>query len=401
MATRAPAGLVLLLGALSALAPLSVDMNLPALPRLTAALGTTPDRVQLTLSVFLLGFAAGQLVHGPASDRFGRRPVLLLGLALFAVAGFACAASPSIGWLVACRLAQGLGACAGPVVARAIVRDLFQGAAAARLMSYIALVQGLGPLLAPLLGGYLLLLFGWPAIFVAQGCAAAALLLATWRGLGESLARPDAGAVSPGGLARNYARFFRSPAAVRYGAMIALVFAGMFAYISGSPFVLIEVFGVPSERYGWYFALTALSLMAGALTNGRLVRRVAPDALLRAGVVLVVAGSAAIATCALTARGGVAGIVLPMMLYVFGYGLIVPNATAGALEPHARIAGVASAVLGGVQMAAGALVGYAVNALYARTPVAMAALVAAMGLATAGVYLTGGRGRRRPRFTVA
>jgi DHA1 family bicyclomycin/chloramphenicol resistance-like MFS transporter len=401
MATRASPGLVVLLGALSALAPLSVDMNLPALPRLTAVFATSADRVQLTLSVFLVGFAAGQLVHGPASDRFGRRPVLLAGLALFAAAGFACAASRSIGWLIAGRLLQGLGACAGPVVARAIVRDLFQGAAAARLMSWIALVQGLGPLLAPLVGGYLLLLFGWPSIFVAQGGAAVVLLGVTWRRLAESLARRDPEAISPAGLGRAYARFFASPAAVRHAAVIAGAFAGMFAYISGSPFVLIQVFGVPSERYGWYFALTALSLMAGALTNGRLVRRVAPEALLRAGLALVVAGGAAMAACALAGAGGVAGVVAPMMVYVFGYGLVVPNATAGALEPHGRIAGVVSAVLGGVQMAAGAAAGYAVNALYARTPLAMAGFVAAMGAAAAVVYLAGARERRRPRFPVA
>jgi DHA1 family bicyclomycin/chloramphenicol resistance-like MFS transporter len=386
---------VVLLGALSALAPIAVDMNLPALPLFTSVFRTSPEQVQLTLSVFLLGFAVGQLVYGPFSDRLGRRPVLLFGLSLFAVAGAGCALSASIEQLVAFRLLQGLGACVGPVLARAIIRDLFERQAAARLISYVTLVLGLAPLLAPIAGGYLLVHSGWHAIFVAQALAAAALLAATWRWLGESIRARDPWATSPARLVENYVRFLSTPVCLRYAVMIACVFAGMFAYISGSPFVLIEVFGVPSDRYGYFFALTALSLIVAAFSNGRLVRRLAPETLLRAGVVIVVAAGVVIIVCALTRTGGIAGVMVPMMMYVFGFGLVMPNATAGALEPHPAMAGVASSLLGAFQMAGGALAGYAVNALYRGTPVAMAGCVAAMGALTGLVFIAGSS-RRRP-----
>jgi DHA1 family bicyclomycin/chloramphenicol resistance-like MFS transporter len=382
-------GFVLILGALSSLAPVAIDMNLPALPTLTAVFATSPERVQLTLSVFLLGFGAGQLVHGPTSDRFGRRPVLLAGLVLFAVGGYGSALSGSIGQLVACRLVQGLGAAAGPVLTRAMVRDLFSGAPAARLLSYIALVQGLGPLLAPIAGGFLLALVGWQAIFVAQALAATAILAAVWRWLGESVRARDEAATSAVRLFANYRRFLGSAACLRHAVMIALVFGGLFAYISNSPFVLIQVFGVPREWYGFVFALTALSLMAAAVANGRLVRRFAPAAVLRVGVVLVAAGSGAMLACAATRTGGIAGVVLPMMVYVLGFGMVMPNATLGALEPHPDMAGVASSLLGGVQMAGGACMGYAVNALYDGTALAMAGCVAAMGALTVLVHALG------------
>ncbi len=388
-------GFVLILGALSSLAPVATDMNLPALPTLTSVFRTTPERVQLTLSVFLVGFGAGQLVHGPASDRYGRRPVLLAGLALFALAGYGCALSASIVQLVGFRLVQGLGAAAGPVLARAMVRDFFSGPPAARLLSYIALVQGLGPLLAPIAGGFVLALVGWHAIFLAQALAATLVLAAAWRWLGESRPARDDGAPSALRLVRNYRRFLGTPLCLRYTVMIALVFGGMFAYISNSPFVLIQVFRVPSDRYGFYFALTAVSLMVAAFTNGRLVRRFAPESVLRVGVVLVVVGSAALLLCVATRTGGIPGIVLPMMVYVFGFGLVMPNATAAALEPYPEMAGVASSLVGFFQMAGGAVVGYAVNALYDGTPLAMAACIAAMGGLTALVH-TVARPRSRP-----
>jgi DHA1 family bicyclomycin/chloramphenicol resistance-like MFS transporter len=390
-------GFVLILGALSSMAPVATDMNLPALPTLTAVFRTSPERVQLTLSVFLIGFGAGQLVHGPASDRFGRRPVLLVGLALFALAGYGCAVSASIVQLVAFRLLQGLGAAAGPVLARAMVRDFFSGAPAARLLSYIALVQGLGPLLAPIAGGLVLARIGWHAIFLAQAIAATAVLAAVWRWLGESRPIRDATATSVRGLARSYRRFLGTALCVRYAVMIALVFGGLFAYISNSPFVFIQVFGVRSDRYGFVFAVTAFSLMVAAFTNGRLVRHFAPDAVLRAGVALVGVGGGALLVCVLARAGGIPGIVLPMVVYAFGFGLVMPNATAAALEPYPDMAGVASSLVGFFQMAGGALVGYLVNALYTGTPLAMAVCIAAMAALTAIVHVVGDP-RRRPAY---
>jgi DHA1 family bicyclomycin/chloramphenicol resistance-like MFS transporter len=278
------------------------------------------------------------------------------------------------------------------------VRDFFSGAPAARLLSYIALVQGLGPLLAPIAGGFVLARLGWHAIFLAQALAATAVLVAAWRWLGESRrVRNDAVPRAPR-LLESYRRFLATPACRRHAIMIALVFGGLFAYISNSPFVLIQVFRVPSDRYGFFFAATAMSIMAAAFVNGRLVRRFPPESVLGGGVVLVGVGSAALLVCGASRSGGIAGIVLPMMVYAFGFGLVMPNATAAALEPHPEMAGVASSLLGFFQMAGGAAVGYTVNALYDGTPIAMASCIAAMGALTTLVY-TARRPSRRPANT--
>jgi DHA1 family bicyclomycin/chloramphenicol resistance-like MFS transporter len=368
-----------LLGALTAMTAFATDMSLPALPTLAVAFSASPARVQLTLSLFVLGYGAGQLFYGLLSDRFGRRPMLLLGLAIYSLAGFACALAPTIEVLVAARLVQGLGGCVGPILGRAIVRDHWSGVRAAQTLSYITLVFALAPLVAPLLGGVLLEWLGWPAIFLAFGCFGTVLLLATWLGFAESLAAPDPQGLAVARLMANARSFFTNRRCVGFMLVNSFIFAGLFAFISGSPFVFIEVYGVPPGRFGLYFALGAVGIMAGAVANARLIRRWPPEHVLRRSLVLLAAAGAASLVVGRSGWGGPFLLMLPVMTYVFAQGLSMPNAVAAAMEPLPQMAGMGASFLGAMQMLGASLSGYAVNALYDKTPVPMTATIALMG----------------------
>ncbi len=377
---RAP---ILLLGALSGLTALSIDMSLPALPTLTTVFGTTAEKAALTLSMFLAGYSVSQLFYGPLADRFGRRGPLLVGLVLFTTAGIGCALSRSIVQLLLWRLVQGVGACAGPILARAVVRDLYDRRRAVQILSYLTLIMSVAPLLAPIVGGYLLLLH-WRAIFATLALIGGAVLAATWFMLPESIPRRDPRATRPVELSRNLFDFLRRPVCIGYALLVCFIFCGLFSYISNSPFVLIEVFGIPSNRFGYVFGLTALALMTGALLNTRLVNRVASATILRLGVGLILAGGVGIVACATLRLGGVVGIVGPMLVYIVGMGMIVPHAIVAAMEPVPHMAGFASSLIGSLQTAGGGLVGYVVGALYDGTAMPLA-LAVGISAALAGL----------------
>ena len=371
--------LTLLLATMTGLTSLSIDMSLPAMPQLQETFGAGVSAVQLTLSVFLVGFALGQIFCGPLSDRWGRRPVLLAGLALFTLAGLVCAFSTSLAMLVAARFVQGVGASVGPVVARAIVRDRFDSRKAASVLSQMTQVMIVAPLLAPTLGGYLLVNMGWPAIFAVLGVSGALISLVCWRFLPET-ARPkqvddDAEAVSVRGSLREV---LNHRASLRHALTTCFAYAGMFAYVGSSPFVLIDGFGVSEENFGYFFALTAVALLVSATLNRALLKRHASSLLiLRRGVFVIFAAGASLALASWFNVGGLAGVLVPMMIYMFGQGLVMPNATAAAMAPHGESAGVISSVMGALQTAGGALAGYLVGAFYDHTPLSLAVAVAA------------------------
>lgn len=375
-----------LLGALTAMTAFATDMMLPAMPTLARSFAASPERVQLTLSLFVLGYGGGQLFYGPLSDRFGRRPMLLAGLAIYAASGFACSIAPSIEVLVAARLVQGLGGCVGPILGRAIVRDHYSGVHAAQMLSYVMLVFAAAPMVAPLLGGALLALFGWPSIFFAFGLFGVALMLVTWLGFRESLAAPDVDALKLARLAANGRRFFANRQCVGYMLINSFIFAGLFAFISGSPFVFIDVYGVPADRFGLYFALSACGIVLGALANGRLVRRRRPERVLRFGLVLLAMAGGLMLLIGFGGWHRPLLFALAMMAYVFAQGLSMPNAIAAAMEPLPDMAGMGASFLGAMQMLGGSISGYAVNALFDGTPRPMAATIAAMGVAALFSY---------------
>jgi DHA1 family bicyclomycin/chloramphenicol resistance-like MFS transporter len=352
---------------MTALTALSIDMNLPAMPQFARIFGSDVATAQLTLSLFLLGFGAGQLICGPLADRYGRRPVLLAGLALYAVAGFLCAASTSLPMLVALRALQGFGASVGPILARAIVRDRFQGKEAVGVLSQITQVMIIAPMVAPTLGGILLGTTGWRSIFLVLATFGALMLFLVARSLPETIPHRH---TEPGYLG-HIGRSFKSALSHRGTRLsvlnICLASAGMFAYISGSPFVVMDVFGVSREAFGVLFALPALSLLVGATVNRRLLVRRSSDEILWMGARIIAGAGLTIALLSLLNLGGVFAVILPMMVYLFGVGLLMPNATSAAMAPHAHVAGLTSSLIGSLQTLAGAISGFVVGEMFDHT----------------------------------
>jgi len=353
---------------------LSIDMSLPAQPTLATTFDVPSETAALTLSTFLVAFALAQLVAGSLSDALGRRPVLLAGLALFAVSGVACAASPSIEVLLACRLIQGLGAAAAPTIARAMVRDTQPAAHAARLLSTMLAALALAPMVAPIIGSALLGAFGWRAIFIALGVCGVVLFALAASTLGETLPKR-----STGGLVGNFVTFFRTPGTRLPMFVSCASFAGQFAYISDSPFVLIDGFGVSPGHFALFFAGTALSLMIGSLVGRSLLHRGhGPRLVIRIGGSLLLTGGVLVFAC--THAGlGLAGFFAPVVVYFLGIGLTMPSATALALEPVAHIAGTGSAAIGSLQMFSGAIAGYLTTRLGGSSPLVFASVLLAMG----------------------
>jgi DHA1 family bicyclomycin/chloramphenicol resistance-like MFS transporter len=382
------------LAALLAVTALSIDMSLPAQPAMARALGVGPAATQLTLSLFLLGYAAGQLLAGALSDSWGRRPVLLVGLCLYAAAGLACSQATSMAWLVALRLAQGLSAAAAPVVARAMVRDTQPPAEAARQLSVMVSLFALAPMVAPWIGASLLDALGWRWIFGALGLVGLILAAVSALGLPETLPPERRSRFTPAAVPRSLLLFLRTPGTLQPTLLSCASFAGQFAYISASPFILMEGHGVSAGRYGFYFALTSLALMAGSIAGGRLLRRLAPRRVLRLGGAVLCAGALLVGLGTLVPGPGLFGLVAPMMAFFFGIGLTAPSATALAMEPVPQIAGAASASVGLLSMASGAAAGSVAARFAGRDPRVLGALLAASGVVSLLLALSASRARQ-------
>ncbi len=357
---------------------MTTDMYLPSLPTLAREFGATGGAVQLTLAAFFIGLAAGQLLYGPLADRYGRKPPLYAGIVLFVAASALCALAPTLDALVALRFLQATGCCAGIVISRAVVRDLFEAHEAARMFSLIMLVMGVAPILAPLAGGYLLVLLGWQSIFWALALFGALCLLAAAAWLPETRAPHAAVALSralPG-----YLLLLRDRRFLGFTLAGGLAQGGMFAYISGSPQVFIDVYGVPAQHYGWLFGLNAFGLIAASQLNRRLLRRMGPQAVLdRAASVNAALG---VVLLLLVATGGLgfAGILLPLFGYVASLGMIFPNSQALALAEHGVRAGTASALIGTLQFGVAGIASSLVGALYDGSALPMAAVIAVCGV---------------------
>ncbi|MCT2376421.1 Bcr/CflA family multidrug efflux MFS transporter, partial [Pseudomonas aeruginosa] len=322
--------LLLLLSALVAFGPLSIDMYLPSLPAIAADLGASDAQVQRSISGFLVGFCVGMLFYGPLSDRFGRRPVLLAGIALYLFSSLACALADSAGQLVLLRVLQALGGGAASVLARAMVRDLYPLGEAARMLALMHMVTMLAPLAAPLLGGYLMLWAGWRALFVVLALFAGLCLLAVWRVAESHPPERRGGSLAQAFLA--YGRLLGDRRALGYVLCMGLAFAGMFAYISAAPFVFIEHFGVRAERFGWFFGLNILGVMLATWCSARLVRRHGSRPLLRAGSLLAcVSGLFLLGYAALGERGGLWALVPGLLCFVSVTGLLGANCIASLL----------------------------------------------------------------------
>jgi MFS transporter, DHA1 family, multidrug resistance protein len=378
--------LSLMLGSLTALGPLSIDMYLPSFQAIARDLAASPAQVQLTLAVFFVALGIGQAFYGPISDRFGRRRPLCFGLGLYVLASAGCASARSIEALVAWRFAQALGGCAGMVIARAVVRDRFDEREAARFFSLLILVTGLAPILAPSIGGQILVFFSWRAIFWAlAGFALVGFITATFL-LPESLPPERRTEGGMGTALYVYARLLRDRAFMRYALSGALVISGMFAYIFGSPFVFMQIYGVRPERFGWIFGFIAFGLISASQLNRVVLARVAGARILSHALMVTATAGVLLVTMAWTGAGGLAGLLGPLFVYIASLGFVLPNVMATALGPQGRNAGTASALLGTLQFGAGATVGMLLGALGDGTAVPMAGLIAACGLSALLVH---------------
>lgn len=370
--------LAALLGSLTALGPLGVDMYLPAFPLMAADLAASPAAVQRTLAAFLLGIAAGQLVFGPLADRYGRKPPILAGLVVFALASVGCALAVSADALTWLRLLQGLGGCAGMVVARAVVRDLCDERGSVRMMAMLMLVMGAAPILAPLLGGLLLEVLGWRAIFwVLAAYAAAALLLVAFA-LQESLPPERRRHDGPAAILAVYLQILRDRRFLAHALAGAVPMLGLFAYLVASPHVLMGVHGLSPMAYGIAFGANAFGLIVASQVVARLVRRVGPSWLLPR--TLAVCALAGLMVPAAVTTGALWPLLGALFLYLSVMGSVLPLASALAMQPLGRVAGSASAVIGTLQFGGGAVVGTLLGALGGASPWPMALLVGCAGL---------------------
>ena len=371
--------LIGVLGALSALGPLSIDLYLPAFPALAADFGSRESSIQLTLTACLTGLALGQAFVGPLSDALGRRRPLLIGLALYLLASAVCALAPSTPALVAGRFLQGLAGAAGVVIARAVVRDLHGGSAAARFFSRLMLVTGLAPILAPVLGAELLRYTSWRGVFWVLTVVGVLLLALVVVGLRETLPPDRRRDGSLGDTARTYARLATDRVFMGYALSGGLAFAALFAYISGSSFVLQDVYGISPQGYALLFGVNSLGLTVMSQVNGRLVDRVPLRSLLRAGMIVTAVGGVLAVVAAATGLGGLTGIATALFLVASGLGFVMPNSTALALADHPEAAGTASALLGALQFVVGAVAAPLVGAFADGTALPMAVVIAVAG----------------------
>ncbi|MCX4471207.1 multidrug effflux MFS transporter [Micromonospora sp. NBC_01655] len=379
-------GLLVLLGALTAVGPLSLDMYLPAFPAMTDELGASQAQIQLSLTTCLIGLALGQLVTGPLSDRWGRRRPVLVGLVGYALLALVCAVAPNAGTLAAARFVQGFAGGTGVVVARAIVRDLYAGRAAAKYFSRLTLVFGVAPVAAPGVGSLVLRFGSWRAVFVTLAVIGLLLAAAAARWLPETL---PAGRRSTGGLAgtaRTMGSLLSDRVYLGYVLTQGLAFAALFAYISGSSFVFQDVFGVSGGTFSLIFGLNALALVAAGQANARLLDRFGPGVLLVATLLVGTGAAVGVLT------GAVAGSLWPLAVALFVFvgtiGMVMPNSTALALDRHASHAGTAAALLGALQSVIGALAAPLVGLGGEGSAVPMAAVLAGAAVLSLAAVLT-------------
>lgn len=375
-----PWGLVVLLGALTAMGPLAIDMYLPSLPAIGQDLKASAGQTQATVAAFLAGMAIGQFFYGPAADRFGRRPPMLVGVVIFILATIGCALATTPEQLLLGRFVQALGACAGGVVSRAIVRDRFDHRETARVLSLLMLVMGLAPILAPLLGGALLAFGGWRLNFWFMAAVGVLLAIAAFLRLQESRSAETTLQAQSESPLQAYLALLRQPRLIGYGLAGALNGATLFTYIASSPELLIGTYGISPQMFGWIFGLNAVGVIGANQVNRWLLRTRTPDQVLArfSGVAF---GFAVLLALAAVTGIGERWTILPLLFLVLAsYGLMQGNTTAGALSVDPRRAGSTSALLGGLAFGTGALASSLAGVFHDGTPRPMAlVMLAALG----------------------
>ena len=369
-----------ILSMLMGFASISTDLYLPAMPAMATSLGARPGLIDLTVSGYLIGFSLGQLLWGPISDRYGRRPSVAVGLVFFIVGSGGCALAGNALVLIGWRIVQALGACASVALSRAMVRDLYEGNRAAQMLSTLITVMAIAPLVGPLAGGQIVALAGWRAIFwvlVGIGLVTIGALATIPETLPVSRRNPE----SLGRAMRGYAELLRHRKILGYSATGGFLYAGMFAYIAGTPFAYIDYYHVSEQHYGLLFGLAIVGIMAANMVNSRLVVRHGYDRMLLIGTGLATLSALLAALDARTGWGGLWGLVLPLLVFASSTGLVVANSIAGAMARFPQRAGAVSALVGAIQYGSGIIGSALVGVLADGTPWPMGLVVGIAGVA--------------------
>ena len=384
--------LTILLAAMTMLSSLANDMYIPSLPDIAARLVATPAQVQLTLSAYLLGFAFGQIFYGPISDKVGRKPVIFAGFVLFVGATLVCAAAPSIVVLVGARFLQAIGA-AGPIIlARAVVRDLYEGPRATRELSTMAAIMGVGPVLAPLIGSVLQVSFGWRSSFIGTGALGLVIGGAAIVLLPETLKKPLPGRLSFGGVFASFGIVWRNSAFRAYAGLLAAAYAGVFAFVSASSFVLQEVYGLSPLVFGGAFMVAAFAMILGSRVAGRFASR--PDRTILWAAIVMAGGGIAQTLALVLLPWSATALVLTEMVYMLGLGMAFPTLLGAAVMPFPERAGAAASLSGVIQMTAACVVGTAVGSFIGTSAWPLVSATLLCGLLSLALAL-GTRGLRQ------
>lgn len=362
------------------LQPLSTDLYLASLPGMASDFGVSPAAVQQTLSLFVFGFGTAQLVSGPLSDRYGRKPVMIAGLAIYLVSGLACALAPSLDWLVAARFVQAIGCCTAVVVARAVIRDAYSPAEGARVLAKALSLLSLAPIFGPILGGYLQVNFGWRAAFVALALAGLAVWFSALRHMKESNSQPNPDAMRLASLGRTYLAVVRTPAFWAYALPGSISYASIFVFISGTPFVLIRVLGVAPQHYGYLFAFGVCGYLGGTLVCRRLLGRIGVDRVLALGTSLGLFGGLGFLGLVLAGVSHWTLVVAAQFVVMTAHGINFPCTQAGSLAPFPEKAGAAAGLFGCLVMYAALAAGMWVGSSHDGTVLPLASISATVGV---------------------
>ncbi len=369
--------LLFLLAAFVALGPLSTDMYLPAMPTLVSVLNADISQVQLTLSLYLAGFSFFHLVCGPLSDRFGRKPILAGGMIIFFMASVGCAQSSTVMELSFWRFMQGVGACVGPTLARAMVRDMYQPLRLPKALATMNAIMALAPVIAPILGGFMLLVWPWPGIFMFLAVYALVAIILLLVKVPESLTKVQS--LKPANILANYWLLIKNKRFLTAILAASFLYAGAFAFVSGSSFILIDFMQVPSEQFGYWFAFIVAGYFLGNLFTIRYSHRFDPRQLMMAGALLGLLAGVAMVVLSWLQIYHPLSIVLPIAVYTGSIGIALPQAMAAALEPFAHMAGTASALMGFAQMGAASLAAAIVGLYLTGEPMPLALTLTGCG----------------------
>jgi DHA1 family bicyclomycin/chloramphenicol resistance-like MFS transporter len=380
---------ILIMGLLTAIAPLSIDMYLPAFPAIAKNLHSTVSEVTLSLSSFFIGISGGQLLYGPLLERYGRKPPLYVGLCIFFLASVGCALAQSVNMLIVFRFFQAAGGCAGMVAARAMVRDLFDTKDNARVFSMLMLVVSVSPIIAPTLGGYITAAFGWRYVFAMLILVVLLILIGTYFFLPESKKPDPTFSLKPAPILRNFASVLKHPHFITYALTGAISYAGLYAYLGGAPYVFMEIFKVTETQFGWIFSFIAAGLISASQVNNVVLKRYSSERII--GIASVCQSLIGVAFVCFVLFGwlNVFSAILLAFLFLACQGFIFPNATALALAPLGNNAGNASALIGAIQMTIGASASAIISLLQNHTALPMAGVMTCCAAAAFSAFTIG------------